>query len=160
MSSHAAHKLSALFVEKTNKAGKYSDGLGLYLIVEPTGSKRWEQRLTIKGKRCDLCLGSTKLATLEETRLTAQSNKKTAKGDGDPRQVKKLQEGERLSFYDVTLSAHQVLAPAFKREILRNSFSYCCNDRDDYKRNKECPKHGKSDRGGFYSIFASKGHWH
>ena len=98
MSSHAVHKLSALFVKKTNKPGKYSDGLGLYLIVEPTGSKRWEQRLTIKGKRCDLGLGSTKLVTLEEARLTAQSNKKTAKGGGDPRQVKKLQDGERLSF--------------------------------------------------------------
>ena len=71
MSSHAAHKLSALFVEKTNKPGKYSDGLGLYLIVEPTGSKRWEQRLTIRGKRCDLGLGSTKLVTLEEARLVA-----------------------------------------------------------------------------------------
>ena len=116
ISSHAAHKLSALFVKKTNKPGKYSDGLGLYLIVEPTGSKRWEQRLTIKGKRCDLGLGSTKLVTLEEARLTAQSNKKTAKGGGDPRQLKKLQEGERLSFYDVTLSAHQVLAPTFKSE--------------------------------------------
>ena len=76
MSSHAAHKLSALFVKKTNTPGKYSDGLGLYLIVEPAGSKRWEQRLTIRGKRCDLGLGSTKLVTLEEARLTAQSNKK------------------------------------------------------------------------------------
>ena len=116
MSSHAAHKLSALFVKKTNTPGKYSDGLGLYLIVEPTGSKRWEQRLTIRGKRCDLGLGSTKLVTLEETRLTAQSNKKTAKDGGNPRQLKKLQEGERLSFYEVTLSAHQVLAPTFKSE--------------------------------------------
>ena len=77
MASHAAHKLSALFVKKTNTPGKYSDGLGLYLIVEPAGSKRWEQRLTIRGKRCDLGLGSTKLVTLEEARLTAQSNKKT-----------------------------------------------------------------------------------
>ena len=116
MSSHAAHKLSALFVKKTNKPGKHSDGLGLYLVVEPTGSKRWEQRLTIKGKRCDLGLGSTKLVTLEEARLTAQLNKKTAKDGGDPRQVKKLQDGERLSFYEVTLSAHQVLAPTFKSE--------------------------------------------
>ena len=61
-------------------------------------------------------LGSTKLVTLEEARLTAQSNKKTAKDGGDPRQLKKLQEGERLSFYEVTLSAHQVLAPTFQTE--------------------------------------------
>ena len=90
MYSHVVHKLSALFIKKTNKLGKYSDGLGLYLIVEPTGSKRWEQRLTIKGKRCDLGLGSTKLVTLEEATLTAQSRKKTAKGGGDLGQVKKL----------------------------------------------------------------------
>ena len=77
------------------------------MIVEPTGSKRWEQRLTIRGKRCDLGLGSTKLVTLEEARPTAQSNKKTAKDGGDPRQLKKLQDGERLSFYEVTLAAHQ-----------------------------------------------------
>ena len=55
-------------------------------------------------------MGSTKLLTLEEARLTAQSNKKTAKDGGDPRQLKKPQDGERLSFYEVTLSAHQVLA--------------------------------------------------
>tara|TARA_B100000886_G_scaffold270811_1_gene194784 strand:+ start:170 stop:454 length:285 start_codon:yes stop_codon:yes gene_type:complete len=64
ISSHAAYKLSALFVKKTNKPGKYSDGLDLYLIVEPTGSKRWEQRLTIRGKRCDLGLGNTKRITI------------------------------------------------------------------------------------------------
>ena len=64
ISSHAAYKLSALFVKKTNKPGKHSDGLGLYLIVEPTGSKRWEQRLTIRGKRCDLGLGTTKRITI------------------------------------------------------------------------------------------------
>ena len=91
MSSHAAHKLSAFFVKKTNKPGKHSDGLGLYLVVEPTGSKRWEQRLTIKGKRCDLGLGSTKFIIFEEARLTAQSNKKTAKDGGNLRQLKKLQ---------------------------------------------------------------------
>ncbi|WP_423212599.1 hypothetical protein [Paracoccus yeei] len=27
--------------------GKYGDGNGLYLVVGPNGSKRWEQRLTI-----------------------------------------------------------------------------------------------------------------
>ena len=48
MALHAAHKLNALFVKKTNKPRKYSDRLGLYLIVEALGSKRLEQRLTIK----------------------------------------------------------------------------------------------------------------
>ncbi len=48
IASHAAHKLNALFVKKTNKPRKYSDKLDLYLTVEALGSKRSEQRLTIK----------------------------------------------------------------------------------------------------------------
>ena len=48
MASHDAHNLNALFVKKINKLRKYSDRLGLYLIVEILGSKRLEQRLTIK----------------------------------------------------------------------------------------------------------------
>jgi len=63
MASHAAHKLSALFFKKINKPGKHSEELGLCLIVKPTGSKRWEQRFTIKAKRCGLGLGTTKLLT-------------------------------------------------------------------------------------------------
>ena len=35
MAFHAAHKLNALFVRKTNMPKKYSDGLGLYLVEEP-----------------------------------------------------------------------------------------------------------------------------
>ena len=48
IASHDAHNLNALFVKKTNKPRKYSDKLGLYLIVEALGSKRSKQRLTIK----------------------------------------------------------------------------------------------------------------
>ena len=113
MASHAAHKLSALFVKKTNKPRKYSDGLGLYLIVEPTGSKRWKQRITIRGKRCDLGLGSTKLVTLEEERLTAQSNKKTAKDGGDSREFKKLQAPLAINFLLLhQVSNNQLVAPS------------------------------------------------
>ena len=39
MSSPLRASSSAL-AKKTNKPGKYSDGLGLYPIVEQTGSKR------------------------------------------------------------------------------------------------------------------------
>ena len=34
------NKLSPAFVAKTKKAGRHADGNGLYLHVEPSGSRR------------------------------------------------------------------------------------------------------------------------
>ena len=45
--------------------GRYSDGYGLLLSVQPTGSKQWLQRLTIKGKRRELGLGSYPFTSLQ-----------------------------------------------------------------------------------------------
>ena len=57
MSCQAARKLDALSVKKTNKTGKYIDGLVLYLIVEQTlGTMPYD-----KGKLSDLGLGSTSI---------------------------------------------------------------------------------------------------
>jgi hypothetical protein len=44
MGSHKLHKLKSLFVKKTIAPGKYGDGHGLYLIVDASGAKRWEQQ--------------------------------------------------------------------------------------------------------------------
>ena len=50
MASHKLHKLTSLFVKKTTAPGKYGDGHGLYLIVDASGAKRWEQRLVDSGQ--------------------------------------------------------------------------------------------------------------
>ena len=39
-------RLSAAKVRTLSEPGQYSDGNGLTLRVEPTGSKRWVQRVT------------------------------------------------------------------------------------------------------------------
>ncbi|MGB2096122.1 MAG: Arm DNA-binding domain-containing protein, partial [Candidatus Puniceispirillaceae bacterium] len=57
MAGHPSNKLTALAVKKQTTPGRYSDGNGLYLVVDPSGAKRWLQRLSIQGKRCDLGLG-------------------------------------------------------------------------------------------------------
>lgn len=49
--------LSPRFVETVNEPGKYFDGQGLYLRVQPNGSRQWVQRITIRGKRCEMGLG-------------------------------------------------------------------------------------------------------
>ena len=62
------YKLSDLIIKKINKPGKYGDGNNLYLKVEETGSKRWILRLTIKGRRRDMGLGSFSFINLQEAR--------------------------------------------------------------------------------------------
>jgi integrase len=77
--------LTALFVKNVAEPGKYGDGHGLYLIVGPNGSKRWEQRLTIQGKRCDCGHGSVSLVSLAAAREKAIDFRRIARAGGDPR---------------------------------------------------------------------------
>ena len=74
--------LSAAFVRQVKEPGRYSDGHGLYLQVDPTGAKRWVQRIAIRGKRSDLGLGAASLVPLAEAR-GQQIYRKT--GDWPPR---------------------------------------------------------------------------
>ncbi len=45
-----------------------ADGNGLYLVVDPSGAKRWVLRVVSMGKRCDLGLGGLSVVTLAEAR--------------------------------------------------------------------------------------------
>ena len=65
---HPHQAFSAAFCRTVVEAGRYSDGDGLYLHVEPSGAKRWVQRLVIRGRSCTLGLGSYKLVSLSEAR--------------------------------------------------------------------------------------------
>ena len=78
-------KLTAAFV-KAAKPGKYTDGHGLTLFVQPSGSRQWVQRLVIQGKRREMGLGGYPLVTLAEAREVAFANRKIARSGGDPRQ--------------------------------------------------------------------------
>ena len=60
------------------------DGNGLYLLVRPTGSRSWVQRLVIRGQRRDLGLGGFPLVSLKEAREEAFANRKLARAAGDP----------------------------------------------------------------------------
>ena len=60
------------------------DGNGLYLTVQPTGTQSWIQRIVIRGRRRDVGLGGFPLVSLKEARDKAFSNRKAARGGGDP----------------------------------------------------------------------------
>ena len=81
---HPYRALSAAFCRNVGEAGRYCDGNGLYLHVEISGSRRWVQRLVIRGKPCTLGLGSYRLVSLADARELALANRKVARSGGDP----------------------------------------------------------------------------
>src|SRR4028119_1405271 len=81
--------LNAAFVKSVKEPGKYFDGHGLFLRVEPNGARFWVQRIAIRGKRTELGLGSPSLVSLKEARDKALANRKTARGGGDPPQARR-----------------------------------------------------------------------
>ena len=62
-----AGKLTARKVA-TAKAGKYSDGGNLYLIVSDTGARKWVLRYTWRGRAKELGLGSATSVPLADAR--------------------------------------------------------------------------------------------
>ncbi|MDA9982512.1 tyrosine-type recombinase/integrase [Gammaproteobacteria bacterium] len=103
---HREKILTAAAVRSITKPGLHADGGGLYLKVDRSGAKRWMQRIVIKGKRCDLGLGSTSLVTLATARQAALENRKTARDNGDPLADKR----QATSILTFEAAAHKVHA--------------------------------------------------
>ena len=90
-------KLTAKLIETLNTPGRYSDDAapGLYLFVqahrtkasETTIRKSFVQRLTVRGKRVDIGLGTVRwgATTITEARRRALANYRIARDGGDPR---------------------------------------------------------------------------
>ena len=89
---HPHKALSAAFVGSA-PPGRYADGNGLYLYVQPSGSRSWIQRLAVRGRRRELGLGSLKLVSLAEAREQALANRKLARAGGDPLAAKRRAQG-------------------------------------------------------------------
>ncbi len=81
---HKQKSLSAVFIRSVSTAGRYSDGNGLYLIVDPSGAKRWVLRTVVLGKRRDIGLGGLSVVSLAEAREEAARLRKIARQHGDP----------------------------------------------------------------------------
>ncbi len=81
---HPDKALSAVQVRAIKVRGRYADGNGLYLVVDPSGAKRWMLRTVVRGKRCDIGLGGLRLVSLAEAREKAVAYRKLAREGGDP----------------------------------------------------------------------------
>lgn len=81
--------LTARFVDTVTEPGKYFDGQGLFLRVQPNGAKQWVQRIVIRGKRCELGLGSPPAIPLATARKLALDHRGAAMLGRDPLQEKR-----------------------------------------------------------------------
>jgi integrase len=87
--SRPQNKLKAIQVTADLKPGRYSDGGGLYLVVDDR-RRRWVFRYTRNGKTTDLGLGSvkgTKGVSLKKARLKAEILRDALADGRDPRAV-------------------------------------------------------------------------
>ncbi len=89
---HPDKALSAAFI-RSAPPGRHCDGQGLYLVVQPTGTRSWVQRIVIRGRKRELGLGSTALVPLAEARDQALANRKLARQGGDPLAEKRRSQG-------------------------------------------------------------------
>ena len=102
---HPEKALSAVQVRQLKTAGRYADGNGLYLVVDPSGAKRWVLRTVVKSKRRDIGLGGASLVSLSEAREKAASYRKIAREGGNPLAEKRKVE---LSVPTFSAAAEQV----------------------------------------------------
>jgi len=90
--THLSGKLTKKLVENLG-AGRHGDGNGLYLVVDPSGARRWIVRVVVKGQknkkgaplRTDFGLGGADIVTLPQARDRALEYRRMAKQGLNPR---------------------------------------------------------------------------
>ena len=113
MSNLRASQLTAASVP-TLGPGKYTDGHGLTLFVQPSGSRQWVQRIHIHGKRREFGLGGFPMVTLREAREKAFENRRIARAGGDPR--RQSVNPAVPTFAEATRTVHAIHAPSWRSD--------------------------------------------
>jgi integrase len=111
---HPDKALSAVRVRALKKPGRYADGNGLYIVVDPSGAKRWVLRTLVRGKRCDIGLGGLRLVSLAEAREKAIAYRKLARNGGDPLAERRKERLAVPTFEQAARLVHGEHAPAWK----------------------------------------------
>lgn len=112
--AHPENALTAVHVRNIKKPGKYCDGNGLYLVVDPSGAKRWMVRTVILGKRCDIGLGSVRLVSLAEAREEAVQIRRKARDGENPLADRRRATVIVPTFKEAAETVHQAHAATFK----------------------------------------------
>lgn len=113
---HPSNALTAVRVRALKEPGRYADGSGLYLVVDPTGNKRWMLRTTVRGKRCDIGLGGYSLVSLAEAREAATTLRKIARASGDPLAERRKSKKVIPTFEEAAKTVHGEHAKTWKND--------------------------------------------
>jgi len=116
--SHLSGKLTKKLVQNLG-AGRHGDGNGLYLVVDPSGARRWIVRVVVKGQRnkkgaplrTDFGLGNGDLVTLHQARERALEYRRMAKQGLNPRFHGKQ---EVPTFEEIAQQVHIERLPTWK----------------------------------------------
>ena len=111
-------KLTKKLVENLGP-GRHGDGGGLYLVVDPSGARRWIVRVVVKGQknkkggplRTDFGLGGADVVTLNQARERALEYRRMAKQGLNPRYSIKR---ETPTFEEIAQQVHIERLPTWK----------------------------------------------
>jgi integrase len=78
------HRLNARLVAALNRPGRHADGAGLYLVVDPSGAKRWAFLFRRQGRLREMGLGGLNSVSLAMARERAAESRKMLGSGGDP----------------------------------------------------------------------------
>src|SRR5690349_13228373 len=113
---HPEKALSATRVRTVTAPGRYTDGNGLYLIVDVSGAKRWLLRTVVKGKRCDIGLGGLTVVSLAQARDEAARLRRIARADGDPLAERRKAKRVVPTFEEAARKVHTSHSTTFRNE--------------------------------------------
>ena len=85
--------LSERTVRAAKAPGRYFDGQGLFLIVDPSGAKRWAQRLAVGGRRQEFGLVGYPVVSLKMARDAAIQNRREARNGENPKTTRRQARG-------------------------------------------------------------------
>ncbi len=112
-------KLTKTRIDKA-KPGKHGDGRNLWLIVSPTGAKRWEFRYSFDGKPREMGIGPLDLVTLDEARDQAVLLRKLVREGVDPIEERKGNQAKRrkkqTTFREMAEDCIKALAPSWTND--------------------------------------------
>jgi integrase len=103
---HPIKALNAARVATLKAPGRHADGGGLYLVVDPSGAKRWLLRVVVRGRRRDIGLGGLSTTSLAMAREQAALYRGVARSGGDP--LAKRREDRRIvpTFEEAARAVH------------------------------------------------------
>ena len=92
-------KLTAEFIRKDLKPGKYMDGGGLFLQVRKDGSKHWVHRFQMDKRRTDMGLGRYPTITISQAREKRDANERRIANGINPVSVKASATASMMKYY-------------------------------------------------------------